>query len=55
MASHGDALSMRDDWIVDSGATTHMSPHGGDFETFETTLAKKVFMGDDSVLQASSW
>ena len=52
VASHGDALSMRDNWIVDSKATTHMSPHRADFDTFESTLAKKVFMGDDSVLQA---
>ena len=52
VASHDDALNMNDDWIVDSGATTHMSPHRGDFDTFETTLPKKVFMGDDSVLQA---
>ena len=29
-----------------------MSPHRDDFDTFETTLLKKVFMGDDFVLQA---
>ena len=52
MASHGDVESMRDDWIVDSGATTHMSPHRADFDTFESTSPRKVFMGDDSVLQA---
>jgi hypothetical protein len=27
MASHGDALSLGSDWIMDSGATKHMSPH----------------------------
>ena len=52
VASHGDVESMRDDWIVDSGATTHMSPHRADFDTFESTSPRKVFMGDDSVLQA---
>jgi hypothetical protein len=32
MASHGDALSLGRDWIMDSGATTHMSPHRADAE-----------------------
>src|SRR5579875_1494527 len=52
VASYGDALNMSDDWIVDSGATTYMSPQRADFDTFETTTSKKVFMGDDSILEA---
>ena len=52
MASHGDVESMRDDWIVDLRATTHMSPHRAYFDTFESTSPRKVFIDDDSVLQA---
>ena len=52
MASHDGPMSVKGDWIMDSGATTHMSPHRAHFDTFEAIAARKVFMGDDSVLQA---
>ena len=51
MASHGNALSSEDDWIMDLGAITHMSLHRADFDIFKAISARKVFMGDDSVLQ----
>jgi hypothetical protein len=52
MASHNGPLSLKGDWIMDLGATTHMSPHRAHFDTFEAIPSRKVFMGDDSVLQA---
>jgi hypothetical protein len=45
MASHGDALSLGSDWIMDSGTTTHTLPHRADFDTFEAISARKVFHG----------
>jgi hypothetical protein len=45
-------MSLGSDWIMDSRATMHMSPHRANFNTFEAISARKVFMGDDSVLQA---
>ena len=52
MASHSACATKSCDWIMDSGATTHMSPNRSDFDTFESISARKVYMGDDTVLQA---
>jgi len=50
------ALSANDhttyDWIVDSGATQHMTFQQEWFTTYERISPRRVFMGDDTVLEA---
>jgi hypothetical protein len=50
------ALSANDnttyDWIVDSGATQHMTFEQEWFTTYERISPRKVFMGDDTILEA---
>jgi hypothetical protein len=41
-----------DDWIVDSCATQHMTFKQEWFTTYERISPRKVFMGDDTVLEA---
>jgi hypothetical protein len=40
------------DWIVDSGATQHMTFQQKWFTTYECISPRRVFMGDDTVLEA---
>jgi hypothetical protein len=40
------------DWIVDSSATQHMTFEQEWFTTYERISPRKVFMGDDTVLEA---
>jgi len=40
------------DWIVNSGATQHMTFEQEWFTTYERISPRKVFMGDDTVLEA---
>jgi hypothetical protein len=40
------------DWIVDSGATQHMTFEQEWFTTYERISPRKVFMGNDTVLEA---
>jgi len=40
------------DWIVDSGATQHMTFEQEWFTTYERISPMRVFMGDDTVLEA---
>jgi hypothetical protein len=40
------------DWIVDSGATQHMTFEQEWFTTYEHISPRRVFMGDDTVLEA---
>ncbi len=50
------ALSANDhtmyDWIVDSGATQHMTFKQKWFTTYERISPRRVFMGDDTLLEA---
>jgi hypothetical protein len=50
------ALSANDhtmyDWIIDSDATQHMTFQQEWFTTYERISPKRVFMGDDTVLEA---
>jgi hypothetical protein len=50
------ALSANDhttyDWIVDSGATQHMTFEQEWFTTYEHISPRRVFMGDDTNLEA---
>jgi len=50
------ALSTNDhtmyDWIVDSGAMQHMTFEQEWFITYKDISPKRVFMGDDIVLEA---
>jgi hypothetical protein len=39
-------------WIVDSGASQHMTPHKHFFDTYEAISARKVFMGDNGMVEA---
>jgi transposase InsO family protein len=39
-------------WIMDSGATKHMTPHRAAFHTYEVISPRNVHMGDDSIVQA---
>ncbi len=40
------------DWIVDSGATQHMTFQQEWFTTYERISPRRVFMADDTVLEA---
>ena len=42
------------DWIVDSGATSHMAPVRTCFQSYNLISPKNVIFGDDTVLQAIS-
>ena len=39
-------------WIMDSGATKHMTPYKAAFDTYEVTSPRKVHIGDDSIVEA---
>jgi hypothetical protein len=39
-------------WIMDSGATKHMTPHRAAFDTYEVIPTRNVHMGDDSIVEA---
>ena len=39
-------------WIVDSGASQHMTPHKYFFDTYEPVTGRKVFMGDNGMVEA---
>src|SRR5450631_1639278 len=39
-------------WIVDSGASQHMTPHKQFFDTYEPISGRKVFMGDNGMVEA---
>ena len=39
-------------WIMDSGATKHMTPHRAAFDTYEVIPPRNVHLGDDSVVNA---
>ncbi len=40
------------DWIIDSGATQHMRFKREWFTTYESIVPRKVYMGDDTILEA---
>ncbi len=42
----------RNDWIIDSGATQHMTFEQKWFTTYESIVPQKVYMGDDTILEA---
>jgi hypothetical protein len=39
-------------WIIDSGATQHMTFEREWFTTYESIVRRKVYMGDDTILEA---
>jgi hypothetical protein len=40
------------DWIIDSSATQHMTFQQEWFTTYERISPRRVFMGDDTVMEA---
>ncbi len=42
------------DWIIDSSATQHMTFERQWFNTYESIIPRKVYMGDDTILEAIS-
>ncbi len=40
------------DWIIDFGATQHMTFEQEWFTTYESIVPQKVYMGDDTILEA---
>ncbi len=42
----------RNDWTIDSGTTQHMMYEREWFTTYESIVARKVYMGDDTILEA---
>ncbi len=40
-------------WIIDSGATQHMTFKREWFTTYESIVPRKVYMGDDTILEAT--
>jgi hypothetical protein len=39
-------------WIMDSGATKHMTPHRAAFDMYEVIPTRNVHMGDDNIVEA---
>lgn len=39
-------------WIVDSGATQHMTSHRDAFHTYQSVVGKKIYMGDNGMVEA---
>jgi len=52
MAADGAPTTHISKWIVDSGATQHMTPHRYAFDTYESISGRKVFMGDNGMVEA---
>jgi hypothetical protein len=50
MASNVSCNGSTSDWIVDSGATSHMSPHKTCFHSYALINPRRVILGDDTVL-----
>ena len=48
----GASKTSTDRWIVDSGASNHMTPHKQFFDTYEPISGRKVFMGDNDMVEA---
>jgi hypothetical protein len=47
--THARSMS---EWIMDSGATKHMTSHRLAFDTYEVLTSRSVHLGDDSILEA---
>jgi len=43
---------VRNDWIINSGVTQHMTFEREWFTTYESIYPRKVYMGDDTILEA---
>ena len=39
-------------WIVDSGATQHMTSHRDAFHTYQPISGKKIYLGDNGMVEA---
>ncbi len=39
-------------WIMDSGATKHMTPHRAAFDTYKVIPTRNVHIGDDNIVEA---
>jgi hypothetical protein len=48
----GDHFKAIYKWIMDSGATKHMTAHRAEFDTYEVIPTRNVHMGDDSIVEA---
>jgi hypothetical protein len=42
----------RNDWIIDSGGTQHMTFEREWFTAYKSIVARKLYMGDDTILKA---
>lgn len=49
---HGASNIKISKWIVDSGATQHMTPHRHMFDTYESVSNRNVFLGDNGAVEA---
>ena len=52
MTNHVSDNDNMSDWIVDSGATSHMTPERSCFHSYHLISPKGVILGDDTVLEA---
>ena len=52
VAAHSVSSSQVSKWIVDSGATQHMTPNRQAFDTYETISSRNVFLGDNGMVEA---
>ncbi len=48
----GDHCKVICKWIMDSGATKHMTPHRAAFDMYEVIPTRNVHMGDDNIVEA---
>ena len=52
VVTHGASRSDVSKWIVDSGATQHMTPNRHAFDTYESISSRNVFLGDNGMVEA---
>lgn len=52
VASDGGAKTSMSKWIIDLGAMQHMTPHRQAFDTHESIPCRKLFIGDNGMVEA---
>ena len=52
VVTNGGSSSNMSKWIIDSGASQHMTPHRQAFDTYKVISNRHVFLGDNGMVEA---